>query len=161
MDFMDVIEKGRHVFHALDGLQPPGYVAKLVSNTWRTRSEFVKIVLPEANNDPLHYENDLKSRITCLDGLHGCHREGASRISRSGWHKQMEWVPSSSEETDFNFLQNLKGKRKKSAASSKNCENNGLQRRMKEGISVIIFIQSQLPATRSAIKYAIHHSPVK
>jgi len=33
MDFMDVLEKARKVFKALEGLQSPGEVAKLISNT--------------------------------------------------------------------------------------------------------------------------------
>jgi len=33
MDFMDAIEKGFHVSNMLDGLQPPGEVAELISNT--------------------------------------------------------------------------------------------------------------------------------
>jgi len=33
MDFIDVMEKGREVLKALEGLQSPGEVAKVITNT--------------------------------------------------------------------------------------------------------------------------------
>ena len=74
---MDVLRKGREVSNALDGLQPPGEVA----NTFQTRegrkSKHVKMVLLGASFDPQQKQIDGKSRLTCLNGLHGCFREGA------------------------------------------------------------------------------------
>ena len=41
------------------------------------KSKHVKMVLLGASFDPQQKQIDVKSPLTCLDGLHGCFREGA------------------------------------------------------------------------------------
>ena len=75
MDFMGAIEKGRKAFKALGVLQSPGEVAKLLSRGHKgQKSKHVKMVLLRPISDPQSKQNDLKSPLTCLDGLHRCYR---------------------------------------------------------------------------------------
>ncbi len=58
-------------------LQSPGEVAKLLSRGRKgQKSKHVKMVLLRPNSDPQRKKNDLNSRLTFLDGLIGCQREG-------------------------------------------------------------------------------------